>query len=266
MTKISIYSTLFRLEANPAAFDIPGALANWAFYADEISIACGDEYSRDAVERVAQEHGYPVKAIRTNFDFSEDPFAYGKTENAAMQNCSGDLLFQQNFDERCRADRRVLEHLSDILAHNPNIGSFFTPVVNLYGSYDRMLDVGRKWYVHKSGYQRGPVNFGLKADGRPDYNKTSTDELIDNDGNLVPTYPLIDDLSIDSLRAYVARGMPITYHLGYVDFKERLERSLWWKAYWTNVTGDENKHPTSVEEIAARETKIHGLPLWESIR
>lgn len=264
--KISIYSTLWGVEARPKSFDIPGALANWSYFADEISIACGDDYSRDAIERVAQANGYPVKTIRTDFDFSSDPFAYGKTENAALQNCSGDLLWQQNFDERCSADKNTLAYLNETLLHNPLLGAFFVPVINLYGSRDRYLDIGRKWYLHKQGYQRGPVNFGLKTDGHPDYNKTSTDELIDSKGNLVATYPLIEDLSIESVQAYVKRGMPITYHIGYLDFKERLDRSLWWKSFWEKATaGDENKHPTSVEEIAARETKVHGLPLWPSV-
>ncbi len=265
--KISIYSTIWGLKERPNSFDIPGALANWSFYADEISIACGDDYSREIVERVAQENNYPVKTVRTDFDFSADPFAYGKTENAALQNCSGDLLWQQNMDERCRASKDVLLHLAEWLLTNPNIGAFFVPVINLYGVPEKYLDIGRKWYLHKPGYQRGPVNFGIKEDGHPDYNKTSTDELIDPKGNLAPTFPLINELTIESLRTYVQQGMPVTYHIGYLDFKERLDRSLWWKAYWEKATnGDENKHPTSVDEIAARETKTHGLPLWESIR
>lgn len=265
--KISIYSTLFRYADNKGGFDIKGALSNWAFYADEISVACGDDYSRDEVERIANENGYPVTAIRTDFDFTSDHFAYGKTENAALQNCSGELLWQQNFDERCRADKNALLELGERLLVNPTFGAFFVPVINLYGSYDKYLDIACKWYLHKPGYFRGPVNFGIKADGHPDYHKTSTDELIDRNANLVPTLRLLDDLSIESLSAYVARGMPVTYHLGYVDFKERLDRSLWWKAYWQKATGgDENQHPTSVEEIANRETKEHGLPLWESVR
>lgn len=264
--KISIYSTLFRYAANKGGFDIKGALANWSFYADEISVACGDDYSRDEVERVANENGYPVTTVKTDFDFDADPYAYGKTENAALQNCSGELLWQQNFDERCRANKDAMLELGERLLLNPNIGAYFVPTIDLYGSYDRYVSLGKKWYVHKPGYQRGPVNFGIKADGHPDYHKTSTDELIDRNGNLAPTYDLLPGMTIESLRAYVARGLPITYHLGYVDFKERLDRSLWWKQFWVKATaGDENQHPTSIEEIAARETKEHGLPLWKSV-
>jgi hypothetical protein len=103
----------------------------------------------------------------------------------------------------------------------------------------------------------------LKADGRPDYNKTSTDELIDGTGNLVPTEALIRDLSLPSLQLYVADGWPITYHLGYLNLADRLDRSVWWKAFWEKATGgDTNKHPTSMAELAARETVVHGLPLW----
>lgn len=264
--KIGIYSTFWN--AITHHFDYKGALDNWAHYADHISIAVGTstDNTLEAIQTYARDNNYPVSVVETSFDFKSDPFAYGKTENAALQNCDGDLLVQQNGDERFRADKNTLAYLGERLIANPNVGAYFVPVINLYGSYDTYLDVARKWYIHKEGYFRGAVKFGLKPDGRPDYNKTSTDELIDRNDNLVPTASLLDDLSIESVRQYVGRGNPVIYHLGYVDFKERLDRSLWWKDYWTRVTGDENKHPTSIEEIAARETKSHGLPLWDKVR
>lgn len=264
MSKISVYSTAWNI--NKHHFDYRGALDNWSTFSDQISIAVGtsEDDTYEALESYAHEKGYHVSLIKTDFDFENDPFAYGKTENAALQNCDGELRVQQNLDERMRVSKDMLHNLNEVFLYNPTIGAFFVPVINLYGGYDRYLDISRKWYIHRSGYSRGPVNFGLKPDGKPDYNKTSTDELIDRHGNLAPTVPLLNDLSIESVRSYVAKGMPITYHLGYVDFKERLDRSIWWKKYWETVTGDPNQHPTSIEEIAARETKVHNLPLWES--
>ncbi len=267
MNTVAIYSTIWGLEKSPNSFDIKGALANWALYAQHISIACGDEFSRDFVEKIANENGFPVSCIKTNFDFKEDPFAYGKTENEALQNCQGDTLIQQNMDERIRINKDILFKLSDLLLNNPTIGAFFVPTIDLYGDVNKYLaPIKAKWYIHKEGYFRGPVKFGIKENGYPDYHKTSTDELIDRNGNLVPTVKLLENSSIEGLREYVNQGMPIVYHLGYLDFKERLERSLWWKSYWEKATGgDSNQHPTSIEEIAQKETQEHGLPIWDSV-
>lgn len=264
--KTSFYTTIWGLEARPKSFNMHEAFANWSVYADEISVACGDDYSLDYVERLANQEGFPVKPIRTTFDFESDGQAYGKTENAALQNCSGEILVQSNADERFRVDKNTLLYLGEQLLHNPLIGAFFVPTIDLYGSVDKYVSLGKKWYIHKPGYRRGPVNFGFKADGRIDYNKSSTDELIDSLGNLAPTVDLLPNMTIESLREYVKRGMPISYHVGYVQFAERLDRSLWWREYWQRTTGDENRHPISIEEIAARETKDHGLPLWPSVQ
>ena len=267
--KTSIYSTAFRLStASVKSFDVPGALSNWSVYADEICVACGDLDSSSIVMNAADDLGISVKVVGTHFDFQTDPFAYGKTENAALQACSGDLLIQQNLDERLLVNPKRLSELYHILKGDNKISAFWVPTIDLYGSVNRYLNGGisKKWYIHQRGLFRGPVNFGLKADGRPDYNKSSTDELIDGSGNLVPTATLLRDLSLPSLQKYVADGWPITYHLGYLSLTDRLERSIWWKHFWERATGgDSNKHPTSVEEMAARETLEHGLPLWPVI-
>ena len=262
--KTSIYSTAFRLQGN-TSFNVIGALSNWAMYADEISIACGDEPSAQRVEDAARYGGYPVKITRTSIDFTNDPFAYGKTENAALQACSGDLLIQQNLDERIRVDPKRLSEMYHILKGDNKVSAFWVPTIDLYGTTERCLPkVGQKWYIHQRGLFRGPVNFGIKPDGRPDYNKTSSDELLNGNGDLVPTARLARDYSLPFLPSYVADGWPITYHLGYLSLtQDRLDRSLWWKSFWTRATGgDENQHPTTLEELASKSAVEHHLPLW----
>jgi hypothetical protein len=77
---------------------------------------------------------------------------------------------------------------------------------------------------------------------------------------------LIDDYSIEKIREYVNQGYPISYHLGYLNLKDRAERAKWWKDFWIRATnGDSNTHITDVNELLKRETKKHGLPLWETI-
>ena len=155
----------------------------------------------------------------------------------------------------------ALHYLSLALS---DTSAFWVPTIDLYGSKDKCLPyINKKWYIHGSGLYRGAVNFGLKPDGRPDYNQTSTDELIDIQGQLVPTTMLVYGSSFDSLARYVAAGWPLVYHLGYLNLSDRLERSIWWKSFWEKATGgDQNKHPTTMAELANREVIEHGLPLW----
>lgn len=263
--KVSVYSTAWNIIKH--SFNYKESLDNWATFADEISIAVGtsEDDTYIALESYALERGYPVSLIRTSFDFESDSFAYGKTENAALQNCTGDLLIQQNLDERLGVDRRLNE-LYAIFQIHPEIGAFWVPTVDLYGSVDRYLPpCSKKWYIHRPGFFRGPVKFGIKPDGKPDYNLTSTDELVTAEGDLVPAVRLLRDETIEGLRVYAKAGWPVTYHTGYLSANDRISRSLWWKKYWENATGgDRNRHPTSVEEIASKNTELHGLPLWNS--
>ncbi|SRR5260221_7853963 len=263
--RFSIYSTSFNILDKK--FDYKDALDNWALYADQISIAVNTSIddSYKVLEEYGKEKGYPLSLIKTNFSY-DDPFCYGKIENAAMQNCDGDILIQQNLDERFLCDKEILNKLGARLLREEFIDAYFVPTIDLYGDKEHYLPpIKAKWYISKRGLYRGAVNFGLKSDGRPNYERTSTDELIDKDGNLCRSQSLLYDNSIEHLREYVKAGMPISFHTGYLNLTDRLSRSLWWKEFWNKATGDENKHPTSIEELANKSTEIHGLSLWNKI-
>lgn len=268
--KVSVYSTAWSVISK--SFDYRGALDNWFTFADEVSIAiplADPDDSEKVIRDYATLRGYNVLITRTPFPIDgSDPFAYGKTENAALQACTGDVLVQENADERLLVRRERLEELGTYLQNHPEIKAFWVPTIDLYGSYQKCLPAPkRKWYIHGRGLNRGAVNFGLKSDGRPDYHKTSTDELVDKDHNLVPTIALLQDTSLATLKPYANDGWPVVFHLGYVDFAERLDRSLYWKEFWVKATaGDENGHPTSIEEMANRECVEHGLPMWSGFR
>jgi hypothetical protein len=263
--KVGLYSCAWSIESK--RFQWKDALDNWAIYADEISVAIPQSDTDDSAGIMlayAKDRDYNLSIVRTPFDFTSDPFAYGKTVNAALQNCSADLYLHNDLDERTGGDRRRLEEMHAILKNRYDIRAFWVPNIDLYGAPEKYLaPVKRKWHVHGGGLFRGAVPWGIKSDGRPDYNKTSTDELLDIAGNLAPAAALFKDLEIETIREYVAAGWPMVYHEGYLRLNDRLERSLWWRDFWTKATnGDPNKHPTSIEELAAKETKEHGLPLW----
>lgn len=263
--KISIYSTAFNILDK--AFDHKDALDNWFYYADEVCIAVNKSVddTESVIRKYAEEKKYNLKIIPVNIPY-DDPYCYGKTEDSALQACSGDLLIQQNLDERLGGNKLIIKDLGEKLLSSYNYSSFFVPVVNLYGDYDHYIDIAAKWYIHKRGLKRGPVNFAIKEDGRPDYNKTSTDELINHKGELLQTYPLCDFNDEKKAIEYCLSGAPFVYHLGYVDLKERLKVNKFWHSFWVDATGgDPNTHDVTEEELKARGRVKHGLQLWEKI-
>lgn len=244
-------------------FDYKNALDNWAEHADEIVVAINtsEDGSYEAIESYAKKKGYPVKMVSTTFDFSTDSFAYGKVVNAALQGCTGDIMIQQDMDERIRFSPDFIDMAYKYLTSS-GLKALMIPTIDLYMEKEKYCRVGSKWYLHLPGLFRGAVGFGLKADGKPDYNKTSTDELINNKGELVP-YAQLWQGKDEDLKGYVDAGMMLVYHLGYLNLTDRVERAVWWKSFWERATGgDPNSHCTSIEELMKRETKLHGLPLW----
>lgn len=266
--KTSLYSTAWQI--CKMDFDFKSALDNWATFADEISIAVNTstDGTYDALASYAAEQNYPVRLVQTTYDFGKDPYAYGKTVNAALQNCTGDLMILQDMDERFLVGRDKLQEMHRILRSRFDIQAFFIPTIDLYGSYERAAKIGEKWYGHGPSLYRGPVNFGIKSNGYIDYNKSSSDELVSITGELIPTLKLLNkELTIENLRAYVAEGWPISFHLGYFDLKNRSQRAEWWGKFWKMATnGDPNGHITDVAELEKRHTFEHGLPLWKTTK
>lgn len=268
--KVSVYSTLWG--AKTKHFDVAGALANWATFADEIVVAVplsDTDDSASLLTGLAAEHGYPVHVVRTEFDLSgADPLAYGKTENAALQACTGTLLCQQNADEVMRVRRDRLEQLDATLQQRWDIRAFWVPTVDLYGSRQKALSQTKtKWYLHGRGLFRGACKQGIKPDGHVNYDVSSSDELLTVTGDLAPAAALLPPPhTFENLREYALQGWPISFHLGYLSLIDRIDRSREWREYWIRASGgDKNSHPTSIEELAARETVEHGLPLWPPV-
>jgi hypothetical protein len=263
---VGLYSCAWNVIKNN--FDYKDAITNWLLFADTITIAvnistCEDD-TYNALNEYIKTNKFPVKLIKTYFEKS-DPFMYGKIVNSALQNIQADLFIHQDLDERLVGSKNMLFPIYNYIIEN-RVKALFVPTIDLYGSKEKALpEVKGKWYIHLPGLFRGAVKFGVKENGLPDYNKTSTDELIDEQGNLVPTISLLNDKSFIGLSHYVKGGLPLSQHIGFLNLQERLPRNYFWSEFWTNATGgDKNSHALTIEELANRETQKHGLPLWEN--
>jgi hypothetical protein len=264
--KISIYSTAFNVIDND--FDYEDAIRNFAFYADEVCLAINKskDDSSNVIKKFVKDNNFNVKIIDTEFEYT-DPFCYGKIVNSALQACTGDICILQDLDERFGGDKTYLIKLCEQLLSIDQAKAFFVPVINLYGDFDHYKDIAFKWYIHKSGLYRGAVNFGIKDNGRPDYNKTSTDELIDGDSNLVPTINIVNALQIQDPYEYIQKDYPFVYHLGYTDLNNRVKRNHFWKGFWEKATGgDQNTHSLNVNDLIGKEYPKHNLKLWSKLQ
>ncbi len=264
---ISSYSAGFNLVKN--GFDIKDYLDNMFYYVDEAVVALNtsEDNSLEVLNKYKSDTGRNLKIVETNFSY-DDPFCYGKIVNAALQFCSGDIMCLRDFDERNGGAKENFYKLCQTLSWSPDYKACFSPVINLYGDYSKYIDCNKKWYFHKKGLFRGPVKFGIKDSGLPDYNKTSTDELIDYKGELVPSFDLTSEFETSGILSYMKNGHPFVYHLGYVDFNERVKRNNeFWIPFWEKATGgDKNNHATDIKQLENKETFEHGLRLWYPIQ
>jgi hypothetical protein len=263
--KISIYSTAFNVIKND--FDYEDAILNYLHYANEVSLAINtsEDDTLNCISKFVRDNNLNVKIVQTNFSY-DDPFCYGKIVNAALQGCTSDICILQDLDERFGGDKNLLKRICEQFLKVDSVKALFVPVINLYGSLDHFKDINFKWYIHKSGLYRGAVRFGIKDDGRPDYNKTSTDELIDSHSNLVPTINIVNSTNNTDPYEYMKQGLPFVYHLGYTDFHKRVKRNKFWKPFWENATGgDENSHSLDENNLKIDNLLKHDLGQWKKV-
>jgi hypothetical protein len=133
------------------------------------------------------------------------------------------------------------------------------PSVNLYKTCDNYFSITPKWYLHKSGLFRGPVNFAKKNNGYIDTTKSDTCELIDKNGNLVPSK--MSPCDIESLRR---DKYPFVVHMGYLSLENRLIRNNnFWSKHWLIESGGEkpsHKVHSNLEDFT-EEFKAHNLKI-----
>lgn len=248
---ISVYSTLFNVEKD--LFDIKDALKNWSKYADEIVIATVKGQSRRVCEALSN-HGVKTIVVGTEITL-DDPLFDGKLKNEALQNCSNEIVIQQDFDERLGGNIDLWNGLGAFLKRDP-AKAFMLPVVDLYKDVDHYKSVGFKWYLHKkTGCYRGVVNFAQRTDGTINTEKSDTCELINEFGDLVSSY--MDNRFLTNLDPSWDINMPHIIHLGYLDIDKRVENNKFWGPVWTARNGQD-------VDVETDKDKLLEFECWET--
>lgn len=231
--KISIYSSAFNL-INNGFFGWKDSILKSCEFADEVVIAV-NKSKDNTLEELLDLKCNNLQIISCDISYS-DPLLDGKLKNEALQKCSGDILIQLDLDEYIPISQKEnWVNLAQTLLSYENVKSVMIPSINLYGSWEKYKDITPKWYMHKRGLFRGPVNFARNADGTVDTNRSDTCELIDADGNLV--YSVMIPYNIENLR----QDNIFVVHYGYLNFNARIKRNKeFWSEHWLKESGGKN--------------------------
>jgi hypothetical protein len=229
---ISIYSSAFNLVTNK--FNYIFSIDQFCQFADEVVVAVNS-----SIDNTLQElHNLSydnLNIISTDISY-DDPLLDGKIKNEALQHTKHPVKIGLDIDEYIPLSQKNMWYaLSDMLLQD-NCMCYMIPSINLYKDCYHYFSITPKWYLHKSGLYRGPVNFAKKDNGYIDTNKSDTCELIDINSNLVPSKTTPCD--IGSLRA---GGCPFVVHMGYLSLEDRLIRNQnFWSKHWLIESGGQN--------------------------
>lgn len=262
----SIYTSAFNLIKNKFAYR--ETLENFSSFANEVCVAVNtsEDGTLEELQNYADEN-YKVKIIPCDISY-DDPWLDGKVKDVALQATTKELKIGLDMDERLPLWQRDMWLQLGSQFQATKIDALFIHTLNLWGDVrsvqsDLQELYKFKWYLHKGGFHRGPVNFGRKSDGTIDITKSDSCELIDKDGNLAQAYPVTaknenGEMFLDSLKT-----TPFVYHLGYANFQERdLRNKNFWDKHWQVECGKEGKFTSTIEEVSAKKVIPHNLPLW----
>lgn len=228
----SIYTSAFNLIKNN--FDYKFHIQNFSQFADEVIIAINtsEDNSINEIKDFISQNCSNVYILETNFSY-KDPLLDGKIKNAALQATKQDIKIGLDMDEYIPLwQKPIWYNLATELKFN-NFDCFMIPSINLFKNKDSYFSITPKWYMHKGGLFRGPVNFGRKSDGTVDTSKSDTCELINNKGNLAKFQLTPSD--IEDLRKNI---YPFVVHNGYLNLEHRILRNKnFWKEHWKIESG-----------------------------
>jgi len=268
--EISIYTSGFNLLKNN--FDYEDALENFCKFAEEVVICLNPSVDNTLEAITVMTKIYPnLKIVESDYSY-ENPLFVGLMKNDALQATTKTIKVGLDMDERV-----PLRHKSRWIGAYANLefmpcNCVMIPVVNMWGSKDTIkndpedLMRGRKWYLHGEGCFRGPVNFGRNPDGTIDTSRSDTCELIDADGNLIPSIPIVPKAgSIEEYLKILEDRATFVYHLGYESYKNRIDRNndIWHNHIRLRSGGQAPQHTIHMDESEFNEEIInHNLPHW----
>lgn len=259
---ISIYTSAFNIQK--CKFNFSFFLKKALSIGDEIVISVNksEDNTLEILKSFEDQFSNELKIIETDYSYN-DPLLDGKCKNNALQHTKFDCKLQLDLDEYI--PHRFKPYLLDLYDQflKDKYDAVMLPVIDLYKDKKICRSVGQKWYLHKPGFFRGPVNFGKLNNGHVDVNKSDTCELIDKEGNLVQSFMVLNpqdsiDTKLEILRNH--HYIPFIVHTGYLDLQNRIHRNKeFWATHWSIEAGKHIQIPTNISEIDNYPTIEHNL-------
>jgi hypothetical protein len=257
---ISCYTTLFNLDL--FSFDIDEIMSNWLYYFDEVVIAT-NKNEEDRIKNLFKKYNNKTKIVSHVIDFSNQRWD-GSLKDLAMKNCSNEIVFQIDSDERLSGDRNFLKEIEIFLEKQNETCCLMIENIDLYFDLDHYKSSGAKWYIHKkTKSNRGVVNFAKIDEINFDPEKSDGCELIDDNGDLIKCLGLIPKEKL------------MIFHLGHLDFNQRVKlNQFFWKDIWSKRKSIASKKIviaddvlTSISDMESIKKYKHNFkqPLWQTI-
>lgn len=250
--KVSIYSSAFNVVKNK--YPYLSTIFRFCSFADEVVVSVNtSEDQTFYVLKDLQKDFDNLKIIESNFSY-EDPFLDGKIKNNALQNCTGDVLIGLDMDEYIPNWQKPLwDKFAEYLLEDSEVDCFMFPSLNLYKDIEGFCSITNKWYLHKKGLFRGPVNFGKTEDGFLDISKSDGCELIDKDGNLAKS----KSVASEDLKS---NNVPFVVHTGYLNLQDKVLRAKnFWNNHWNLSSGGKEGQIFESEDDIKLEYRKHNL-------
>lgn len=262
----SIYTTLFNIEKHN--FPWCPSLENFVKFCkegDEIVVAVNksEDNTLQIIKDFAAENPL-VKVIETNFDYNDIEMD-GKIKNAALQATKNKIKIQMDADEGfVLSQRQKWEEYAETLMNQPHVDCLLIPSVDLFGSKDKIRanhEIGQKFRMHKGGFRRGVWN-GARRGDKIDTSKSDTTEIIDMNGDLVRSYPIVPPQNLHPLFCFGLNKYIFTIHFGYLSFEHRINiNNKLWADHWALRSGGQENVATRKEQLDLEPTIKHNLSL-----
>jgi len=250
-------------------YDYKAVISNFCAFADEVvcaTIKCEDG-TREALAEMEKE--FPnFKVVETDILLSNNRFD-GLLKTAALKATTKPIKIIADGDERFIIPQKPLwEQHYEILMQlrKDGVDGFMIPVLDVWGNISKIRvdkNIGLKFRIHLDTIKsRGVIPEAELQDGLFDTKLSDSTEALNQYGQLGR---FVNPVPANWLHPIFARGLvdhPYVVHLGYLDFKHRVEKvATFWKPHWEARSGHEED--VELEEYKLREcpTIEHGLPI-----
>jgi hypothetical protein len=270
-----IYSTCFNIISNQ--FDYEKSISSFCRFADSVYIAVNKSKDKTYEELTKLTNSYSnLHLITTNIDYSNpllDGFLKNESLKFAESNPKNKYFLGIDLDEIViKNQREKWDRLAELFIDYYKYDGLLLPSVDLFGSKETVRwsenkNKSYKWYLHKRGLNRGPVNFAVKSNGRLDVNLSDGCEIVDSSGNLAncvrPDQYLDEIKDCQDYYKVIDKELVYVVHTGNLDFQKRIVRNNnFWVKQWKKCSGDENHTiDNSIEKFQEYKTEKHGLTL-----